>query len=202
MLQCNISHSRDYRYPYTANMRGFAQTLPILRLLGRDEAFCKALIQAALGPAHNVIWQCQRIGRTVRFLYVEGIGRQAGLLESFMSSLRVSSGSPISCGNPGWWWMASLPSQGLENSGLSWKRRSCWWCFHGKMCFVSFVFLSPHQSWNNAWYCWAACFLCLQWKDKYYAVSSLNSRLVILRAVPLFSWTATGGFQGNDSTLK
>lgn len=120
-----------------------------LCLLGRNGTFYKALIQAALGPVHNMIWQCQRrvrLGRTVRFLYVEGMGRQAGLSDSFMSAPRVHSGSLVSWRNPGWWWMASLPTQGLECSGLSLKRRPCCWCFQRKNVFCLLCLpLSPSK---------------------------------------------------------
>ena len=161
MLQCKISHSMGDRHLYTAHGRAFAQALRPLWLSGRDGVFCKAPVPGSSSPdarrGLGTAWEgCRRrvrMGGTVRFLCVEGMRRQVGLSDSFMLAPGLRSGSPVPCRNPGWWWVASLPSQGLENNGPSWERRYCCWCFHRKKHFVSFLIPSPCQSWNNALSC-------------------------------------------------
>lgn len=127
-----------------------------------------------------------RIGGTVRFLRAEGMGRQAGLSNSFVCTA-------------GAFWVphflqkskvmvdSFLPLPRIREQWPLLKERTLLMMFSQKKVLSSLSSSLPIKA--EIMLCLAELhvFLCRQWKDKYCAVSSLNFRLVILRAGPIFS---------------
>lgn len=203
-MQCNISHSRDYRI-LTLLMWCFCSDFTYLMAHGKGWAFCKALFAGSLRPS---VWHdsgmaqegqdrwdsqiplCGRNGKTggtVEFLYVCTAG--AFWVPCFLQKSRVMVDG-------------FLPLPRIREQWPLLKERILLMMFSQKKVLSPLSSSLPIKA--EIMLCLAELhiFRCLQWKDKYCAVSSLNFRLVILRAGPIFSWTAAGVFRGMTAHLN
>lgn len=204
MLQCNISHSRDYRHPDTADVMlllrlylpyGSRERMGILqgtvyRQLDPSVWHDSGMAQEGQDRWDSPIPSCGRngkTGRTVEFLYVCTAG--AFWLPHFLQKSRVMVDG-------------FLPLPRIREPWPLLKERILLMMFSQKKVLSPLSSCLPIKAEIMLCLTELRVFLCLQWKDKYCAVSSLNSRLVILRAGPIFSWTAAGLFRGMTAHLN